>query len=114
MCGLARRGGLGGGDRAGLDRGSKCWNAGRPGLVAQQAGHAFGPEPFLPPPDRGLARAGAAGEFHRAAALGCQQDDLPRQTCFCGLFRSVTMATRAWWSVSETATVLRLRIRQTR
>ena len=37
-----------------------------------------------------------------------------RQTCFCGLFRSVTIATRRWRSVSETSIAVRLRIRQTR
>ena len=68
--------GLRGRDYAGLDFCSERWNARRAGLVAQQAGDAFGQEPLLPPPDRGLARAGAAGEFHRAATVRSQQHDL--------------------------------------
>src|SRR5215213_4337109 len=55
--------GLRGRDDAGLDFSAECWDACRAGLVAHQAGDAFGQEPLLPPPDRGLARAGATGEF---------------------------------------------------
>jgi hypothetical protein len=62
--------------RRGLDFGSQWRDARRAGLVAQQAGDAFGHEPLLPPPDQGLARAGAAGEFHRAATVRGQQHDL--------------------------------------
>jgi hypothetical protein len=51
-------------------------NARTAGFVAQQARHALGQETFLPPPDRGFAGAGPAGEFHGAAAIGGQQHDL--------------------------------------
>jgi hypothetical protein len=37
-----------------------------------------------------------------------------RQTCFCGLLRSVTMALSAWRSVSLRSIEVALRIRQTR
>jgi hypothetical protein len=67
---------LRGGYHAGLDFGSKRRNARPAGLIAQQTGHTLGQEALLPPPDRRLARAGAAGEFHRAAALGGQQHNL--------------------------------------
>jgi hypothetical protein len=73
---VARGPQLSGGDHTGFDLDSKRWNPRRAGLVAQQAGHAFGQEPLLPSPDRSLARTGAAGDFHRAAAIGCQRDDL--------------------------------------
>ena len=76
MRGFAGSDGLRRGDHARRDFRRKRRNARPAGLVAQQAGHAPGQEALLPPPDRGLARAGAAGEFHRAAAVGCQQDDL--------------------------------------
>ena len=74
--GLARCWGLRGGDHARLNLGPKRRNARRTGLVAQQAGHTFGHKSLLPPPDRGLARARAPGEFHGAAAVNGQQDDL--------------------------------------
>ena len=35
-----------------------------------------------------------------------------RHTCFCGLFRSVTMDVRAWRSVSARSILIDLRIRQ--
>jgi hypothetical protein len=73
---LARRGGLRGGDHAGLHLRRKRRNARATGLVTQQARHALGQEAVLPPPDRGLAGAGPAGEFHGAAAIGSQQHDL--------------------------------------
>src|SRR5208283_2776309 len=73
---LTRSRGLRRGHHTGRDLGSERWNARRAGLIAQQTGHALGQETLLPPPDGCLARAGAAGEFHRAAALGGQQYDL--------------------------------------
>ena len=76
MRGLTGCRGLSGGHHAGLDLGSERRNARRAGLIAEQTGHAFGHEALLPAPDGCLARAGAAGEFHRAAALGGQQHDL--------------------------------------
>ena len=60
----------------GLDRRRKRRNARAAGLVAQQASQALGQEAILPPPDRGLAGAGAPGEFHGPAAIGGQQHDL--------------------------------------
>jgi hypothetical protein len=76
MRGLTRCRRLRGGHHAGLDLGSERRNARRAGLIAEQTGHAFGQEALLLAPDRRLARAGAAGEFHRAATLGGQQHDL--------------------------------------
>src|ERR1700712_3052454 len=76
MRGFTGCGGLRGRDNAGLDFSAERWDARRAGLVAQQAGNAFGHEPLLPTPDRGLALAGATDEFHRAAALRGQQHDL--------------------------------------
>jgi hypothetical protein len=58
--------------------------------------------------------AGGAGERLAAAALGGQQHDRARQTCFCGLLRSVTLALRARRSVSVRSIVAALRIRLTR
>ena len=76
MRGLARRCGLSGGNHASLHIRRKRWNARTAGLVAQQTRHALREEPLLPSPDRGLAGAGAASEFHGAAAIGGQQHDL--------------------------------------
>ena len=75
MVSPSRRG-LGGGDHAGLHIRRQRRNARAAGFVAQQARHALRQEALLPPPDRGLAGAGAAGEFHGAAAIGGQQHDL--------------------------------------
>ena len=74
--GLAGRCGLCRGDHTRLDLGSERWNARRTGLVAEQARHTFDHEPFLPPPHACLARTGAAGDFHRAAAVRAEQHDL--------------------------------------
>ena len=77
-----------------IDRLGQRRDARRPGLVAQQPVDAGLHEALLPAPDRGLALAGLPHDLRRAEAIGGQQHDPARQTCFCGLLRSATTASR--------------------
>ena len=55
-----------------------------------------------------------AHDLGRAAAVRRQQHDPARQTCFCGLFRSATIASRRRRSAALTSTLIPVRIPQTR
>ena len=116
MRGLARRvAGRGQGDHPlGHDRGAQRRDARGPGLVAQQPVDARRHEPLLPAPDTGLRLAGAPHDLGRAEAIGVSSTIRARQTCFCGLLRSATSASRRRRSDGETAMEIPVRMRQTR
>src|SRR4051812_46645561 len=79
---------------AGLDVSAEWWDPRRAGLVAQQAGDAFGQEPLCHRQTEVLLVP-----VRRVSSIVPQPSTVSsticaRQTCFCGLFRSVTIAIR--------------------
>jgi len=70
------------------------WDARRSGLVAQQPIDAFGLVTLRPALDRVRALAALAHDGRRSQPRGRQQHDPRRQTCFCGLLRSATTASK--------------------
>ena len=76
--------------------------------------HAFLREALLPAPDAGLRLAGPAHDLVGANAIGAEQNDPARQTCFCGALRSLTTAIRRRRSAGETVMDIPVRMRQTR
>ncbi len=94
--------------------GSERRNARRTGLITEQTGHACGQEALLPPPDGCLARAGAAVSSIVPQPSAVSNTICARQTCFCGLFRSDTTASRRVRSAALTSTTIPGRIPQIR
>ena len=79
-----------------------------------QVCNAVGQEVVLPPPDRGLAGAARRVSSMVPQPSAVSSTICARQTCFCGLLRSVTMAISAWRSASATSILMALGIRQNR
>ena len=106
--------GLRGGDDAGLNFSAEWWDARRAGLSRSSPGTPSArnrschrqTEVLLVPVRRGSS---IVPQPSAVSSTICA-----RQTRFCGLFRSVTIVTRCWRSVSERLMLIRWRIRQTR
>jgi hypothetical protein len=99
------------GDYALDDRGIERFAAGRAGLVAQQPVHPFLHEPPCQRHTTDLLRP-----VPRITALvpnpaAVSRMILARQTCFCGLFRFATTASRRVWLAAVTLTTIPLRMR---
>ena len=74
----------------------------RPGPIAQQPVDAGREIALLPPPDRRLGQTRPAHDLGGAKPIRAQQHHLARQTCFCALFRSATIAARRARSATPT------------
>ena len=75
-------------------RGGERRNAGRPGLIAQQAIDTFGHEPPLPAPHAGLRLARRRHDRGGAQAIASQQNNPRSPHYFCGDPRAATSASR--------------------
>ena len=90
-------------------------DARRSGLVAQQAVDAPPHEALLPAPDCGFDCAGLPRMIAAVPQPSAVSSTIrARQTCFCGLFRSATTASRRARSAALTSMMIPVRMPQTR
>jgi hypothetical protein len=95
-------------------RGRQRRNARGPGLVAGQPGDPFAHKALLPAPYHCFVLADGAGDGVGALALRRQRTMRARQTCFCGLLRSRTIASNRTRSAGVSVIDIPLRIAQGR